>query len=456
MEAGCGNRRSNVFTRVVTTIALVLLLAGLAPGLFTGTPVALAIPKSTPDQNTCVTNGTVLAVAATPTTIYIGGEFTTVGPQGGAMQGRNRIAALDATTGALTGWNPGADGKVCTLLVSGTTVYAGGEFHNIGGQVRNHIAAFDTTTGAILGWNPNSDDTVTSLLASGGIVYVGGYFSNIGGQARTHLAAIDSGSGLATGWSPNITSGALWWDVGALALSGDANTLYIGGNFSKVGGQTRNHIAAVNTATGAPTTWNPGANDVVRVLLMSGTGTTIYAGGYFHSIDGAVRNHIAELDTTTGSATTWDPNADNTVFALALSGSTVYAGGDFATIGTGTRNRFAALSTTTGLATSWNPNGNQGVASLVLSGSRVYSGGWFTTVGGANRNYFARFDNPIIASVSPTSGAQGQTMNADIVGTDTAFGAGSTASFGADIIVNSTTVTDATHATANITIDAGA
>ncbi len=63
----------------------------------------------------------------------------------------------------------------------------------------------------------------------------------------------------------------------------------------------------------------------------------------------------------------------------------------------------------------------------------------------------------IIDSCSPTSGAQGQTMNVSIAGSNTTFVNGtSVASFGSGITVNSTTVTDATNATANITIAAGA
>jgi IPT/TIG domain len=64
---------------------------------------------------------------------------------------------------------------------------------------------------------------------------------------------------------------------------------------------------------------------------------------------------------------------------------------------------------------------------------------------------------PYIESVDPTSGAPGQTLDVAIVGQDTLFVNGvSAADFGDDIIVNSTTVSDPNHATANITIDAAA
>ena len=65
----------------------------------------------------------------------------------------------------------------------------------------------------------------------------------------------------------------------------------------------------------------------------------------------------------------------------------------------------------------------------------------------------------IISRVDPSSCARGHTMDVEITGYETQFIDGqSTAVFDPSdgITVNSTTVTDATHATANITIDAGA
>ena len=65
--------------------------------------------------------------------------------------------------------------------------------------------------------------------------------------------------------------------------------------------------------------------------------------------------------------------------------------------------------------------------------------------------------SPSIASVNPTSGAQGQTMDVAIVGSDTNFvDTVSVASFGSGISVISTTVTYTTHATANIAISPSA
>src|SRR2546427_12849804 len=76
------------------------------------------------------------------------------------------------------------------MAVSGSTVYAGGVFAYIGGQARNRIAALDATSGAATAWNPNANNVVYTLAVSGSTVYAGGGFTGIGGPARNRIAAI--------------------------------------------------------------------------------------------------------------------------------------------------------------------------------------------------------------------------------------------------------------------------
>ena len=99
------------------------------------------------------------------------------------------------------------------------------------------------------------------------------------------------------------------------------------------------------------------------------------------------RNHIAALDAATGEASSWDPGADSTVSALAVNGSTIYAAGGFKNIGGQTRRCIAALDADTGTATSWNPetNENSYISALTVSGATVYAGGGFTSIGGQDR-----------------------------------------------------------------------
>ncbi len=331
-----------------------------------------------PDANFGVT-----ALVVSGSRLYVGGLFTSIGGQI-----RNNIAALDTTTGTATSWNPNASSSVYAIAISGSTIYAGGHFTNIGGQTRYYIAALDTSTGLATQWNPNTKEViglndVQSIAVSGSVVYAGGLFSNIGGQNRNFLAGLDTSTGSATSWNPNAN-----YNVDVLAVSGSA--IYAGGEFTSIGDSARSYIAALDATTGAATSWNPGANGSITALAVSGS--TIYAGGEFTNIGGQSRNGIAALNASNGFATSWNPNANSTVTTLAVSDSTVYAGGSFTNIGGQTRNYIAAIDATTGNPTLWNPDANNGVTALVVSGSTVYTCGVFTSIGGQTRNYIAALD----------------------------------------------------------------
>lgn len=378
-------------------------------------------------------NGSVSALAVNGSTVYVGGTFTSIGGQS-----RYRMAALNAATGSATAWNPnpatefpgGFDVPVLrTFTVSGSVVYVGGSFASVGGQPRDGLAALDATSGNATAWNPNparefGDPALTTLAVSGSLVYVSGFFSSVGGQPRNGLAALDVVSGSATAWNPTVPGGTR-----ALAVSG--STVYAGGSSA---------LMALDAVTGAASSWNPQPNGPVNALAVSGTkvyaggiftgagtplgtvrgvaklsatgdldtawspnpdgsaralavsGSTVYVGGFFQTIGGQPRNGIAAVDAATGSVTPWNPAADGSVDALAVSGSTVYAGGRFASIGGQARARVAALDAATGNATAWNPAANNRVLALAVSGSTVYAGGYFSSIGGQPRGLLAALD----------------------------------------------------------------
>jgi hypothetical protein len=90
------------------------------------------------------------------------------------------------------------------LAVSGNTVYVGGGFSNIGGANRNNIAAIDASTGNATAWNPDANDSVYTLAVSGNIVYAGGDFSEINGQSRNFIARLHATSGNLFAWNPPL------------------------------------------------------------------------------------------------------------------------------------------------------------------------------------------------------------------------------------------------------------
>ena len=352
--------------------------------------------------NPDVGNGVVMALAVSGSTVYLGGNFSGANAINGSLT-RNRAAAVDATTGVATAWNPNANGDVNALAVSDSTVYLGGSFNGAnainGSLTRNRLTAVDATTGVATAWDPNARGTVRTLALSGGVVAAGGYFSSLGGQPRRNAAALNAADLTLSSWDPNVNG-----TVTALAVSG--STVYLGGSFTGAnainGSLTRNRAAAVDATTGAATAWNPDANGTVTALAV--TGSTVYLGGNFtgpNAINGSLtRNRAAAVDATTGVATAWNPDANCGVNALAVSGSTVYLGGCFsganAINGSLTRNRAAAVDATTGVATAWNPDANDEVWALAVSGSTVYLGGSFSGTNAINgsltRNRLAAVD----------------------------------------------------------------
>ena len=343
---------------------------------------------------------TINAIAVSGNTVYVGGD---IGFAGG--QTRLNLAALDATTGnALPGFQAAAAKAVSALAVSGNLLYAGcrtGGSDSIGGEIRNGLAALNATTGAATGWNPsptNSRVTVNALAVDDSTVYVGGSFTNIGGLARKSIAAVDANTGAIGSWNPNpFTIGSSPPLIQTLLRSG--NLLYVGGSFTNIGGQVRRNLAALTNSTATASPWDPNANN--RVNAMALDGTNLYACGQFTSIGGQSRNYLAALDTTTGNASGWNPNPNSFgVYTLAVRSNTVYVGGDFTAIGGSTNRALAALDTTSGLATAWNPNAplGAGIQGIALASNSLFVAGNFATIGGSNR--YARAELSL-----PTAGA---------------------------------------------------
>src|SRR5207253_7951703 len=122
--------------------------------------------------------------------ILIGGEFTTLSPNGGAAVTRNRIARLNPD-GTLDAFNPNANGIVYSIAVQADgKILAGGTFTNIGGQTRNHIARLNPD-GTLDAFNPNANSEVDAIaVQADGKILAGGAFSNTGGQRRHYSARL--------------------------------------------------------------------------------------------------------------------------------------------------------------------------------------------------------------------------------------------------------------------------
>lgn len=309
---------------------------------------------------------------------------------------RGHIARL-LPNGALDpDWNPSANALVKTLAVdSSGAVYAGGGFDVIGGRGRSMVGKLAGSGSGAADPNWNADVRSTAgggvealALDNAGALYVGGGFTSVGGLSRFSIAKVSaSGTGAVdANWNPSPS-----WTIHTLAVDG-AGSVYVGGEFTQIGGQMRGYIAKLSgSGTGAAdANWNPAANGRVSTLLLDGSGA-VYVGGLFNSIGGQTRSHIAKLAAGgTGAAdASWNPSADAEVLALAVDGASVYAGGSFVNIGGQPRNHLARLPAAgSGAADAvWNPSPDGDVHGLTMGeNGSVHVAGMFYTIGGEPRN----------------------------------------------------------------------
>jgi PKD repeat protein len=222
------------------------------------------------------------------------------------------------------------DGVVWAQAVVGNTVYAGGSFSAArpagaapGTQetVRNNLLAFDIRTGNLItSFTPDLNGQVLAVTASpdGSRIYVGGDFTVANGQTRQRVAAYDTATGaLITTWRPTVNS-----QVRAIAATND--TVYLGGSITAVGGVSRNRLAAVGAATGALLPWAPqpgvgstagnrdgntATSNAVLALVLTNGGTQVVAGGRFDSLNGVQATGVGALDAETGETRPFAINA---------------------------------------------------------------------------------------------------------------------------------------------------
>ena len=297
------------------------------------------------------TNGAVYALEQVSGLLYAGGAFTTVGGQS-----RPHAAQLDVN-GNLGAWNPAPDGDVRAIAgrsgVSGSTIFLGGTFANVMNTPRNRLAAVnDAVMPSLSGWNPNANGQVDAIVVDPQWVYVAGKFTGFAGlYTRQYVAQLDP-NGVPTGFIPVPSQ-----PIRALARVG--GTLYLG--FSgqiTIGNQPRRGIAAFNPPFNTPLPWDPQCNGSVYTILPSAG--TLYLGGFFSEVGGQSRGNLAQVDTaqaatpTAFNAPTWSfqtvflLGADLPgVFDLTEAGGNLYASGLFTSILSKPHSAIAGMSTST-------------------------------------------------------------------------------------------------------------
>ena len=317
--------------------------------------------------------------------VIVGGRFHAIG-----SYSRSNLAAILPNGNADPDFAPRTDGQVRAIAVSedGSRVFIGGTFTQVNGQPRHNLAAINPRTGALVsGWRADTggrNPTVSSLAVSGGRLYVGGNFHTIDGNAKQMLAAIDVGSGDIERWSTWVNA-----PVNEVRVTRDGDTVWIGGDFTKIRGIERPYFGAINASTGQPTSFS-GRDSTSRVitLTLSPDGRWVYTG---HN-----DNRLNAYKVGSSEEPRWSRGMSGNVQAIAWTENTIYLGGHFHSFRDDGVPRvfFAALRRYSGETRSWNPKAegfHKGVWSLDVHNGQLYAGGGFTKFDGVSQRLFAKF-----------------------------------------------------------------
>ncbi len=353
-----------------------VLAVNIAPGADSATaaasPTISGVAGERPVDNAVqFTDGEVRAITEVGNRIVAGGTFTGVGP---AIRGA--AGAVDLTTGSFAAGFPDIVGSVLAAVPDGGGgFWIGGNFTSVGGLPRSNVAHVLSDRTVDPAFAPVINAPVRSLVVSGVNVVVAGPFTTVNGAAAIGLAAVDVNGIVAWSGGPN---GPLF----VVTPSADGSRLFIGGDFTAVGGNTTyKRLAAVNAGTGAlDTGFNPGAVYlVVRDLVVQGS--NLWLAGEFTKVNNINRTRVAAVDSTTGALSPVVPAGPNgTVRALNVSpdGVSLYLGGEFTRVGTTNINGFAAINTSTGALSSTPLTLTGTVFDVTLDGAgSAYIGGNF-------------------------------------------------------------------------------
>jgi uncharacterized delta-60 repeat protein len=346
----------------------------------------------------------VLAVAVqSDGKIIAGGAFSQDG-----HTSRNGVARLNSDGTLDMSFDPGlgANNTVQALALQpdGKVVIAG-RFTAVNGATHNYVARLNSNGSVDGSFSPQADDLAVAVAVQpDGTILLGGAFTTINGIPRNYIARLNANGSLDSGFVPaTITDNATFKpSLQSLSVRADGR-IVIGGQFTDVGGLSRNRIARLNADGSLDATFDPGigANKTVNSLAMQADGKII-AGGDFTNIVGATRFYVARLNTGGSVDTTFNPGIGLAFGGVITVGvevdGKILVGGDFAAVDGVGRNDIARLNADGSLDQSFDPGSGPATpnevprvrAIVVQPDGKLLVGGGFITFSGVKLNFIAR------------------------------------------------------------------
>ncbi len=347
-------------------------------------------------------DGTVTAIEASPdgTKLFVAGTFNTV-----SGVAEHKVASINPTTGAaVTSFNFAGttNNQATALAATNSTLYVGGRFTKLNNASMSGLAAVNAATGVV---DPSFQNPITGGIGVGGaltvqqlklthdetkllVVHTG---RQIAGQDRYGAGLIDTGTKQLLPWETN-----LWQD----------NLQYIGGIQRAYAADIapNDQFFVVTAGSGGD---RPPISDTAVALPIAGGADTkpIWVSRHFDSVYSVA---ITEKAVYLGGHFNWEPSPtspdpwpglDNVGYGTGQ-GLSGYGLGDAVV----RRNHLGALDPATGKALEWDPGSNsyQGNKAMLATSRGLFVGGDGKTQGGVNTGRVAFYDlNTLPAATQP-------------------------------------------------------
>ena len=206
--------------------------------------------------------------------------------------------------------------QVQALAQVGSTMYVGGNFTGVkqgdkGAEISSRgLAAFDVNTGNFTGQTFDFNAQVKALLAlPDGRLLVGGDFTRVNGETHVGTVVINSSTGqIDPSWDLQIVNALRGGAVSVRALTYYDGNVYMGGAFTHLTGGGSSKVYARNAGrvslSGRPDrSWNPEISGSVQAVGVSEANSAFYAGGHFTTAHGNQRAwYAAKFSTQAGAA----------------------------------------------------------------------------------------------------------------------------------------------------------
>ncbi|PSL38592.1 PKD domain-containing protein [Labedella gwakjiensis] len=327
-------------------------------------------------------NAQIRSIAVSPdgTRLYVGGSFTKVGDST-----RYRVAAFDLPSMTLvSNWAPTVNATVEAVAATDSTVYITGVFTSVQKNERSKGAALSREKAAIQPWAPviaGGTARAIAISPDESKIVVGGSFTTLNGSNNPGLGmgAVTADTGTSLPWKVNSTIRNGGTKSSIFDLSSDGDSVYGVGYQHSQGGQA---VEGTFRASWADGTLEWLADCHGDSYSVEAAGDVIYTAGHAHA-----------CDNTGGFPNDTEAYHRAVAFTKQASGTTVFnqppAGwtyGNFSgTPATKILNWFPDLNTGTYTGST------QGPWDVTVAGDYVLYGGEFTKVNGRGQQGLVRF-----------------------------------------------------------------